>query len=366
MSNNSSGNSFKDPAAAAATTSSTNSFQRVTCKAYSDFLQRQTVDLEFNAYGLIGQGTFGKIHLVRHLEYNGTSDTDKNKIYALKIVHQDPAYCNRELEVLELLKDSSNLLHLDYAYFTRYDSKIYLNLLTEYLSGGTLYSKIYTQRTSRASRAASRSSSRGSSKVFSIPKESVKSWSEGMLRGLEYMHSKSIAHRDLKPENLAFDDKNNLKIIDLGSAKVINKKVSNSTDICTLLYRAPELLLGNTFYTVTIDIWAAACIICEMISGRPLFTSADKYYQIEKIVECFGKPGSAITKETPKDQLKTLNKLRTNDSPEQGLKKKIPQLDVQNTEFGNGNRLLVELLVNLFAYENRFSARQSLQHSYFG
>jgi serine/threonine protein kinase len=316
------------------------------------------VDLEFNAYGLIGQGTFGKIHLVRHLEYNGTLDTDKNKIYALKIVHQDPAYCNRELEVLELLKDSSNVLHLDYAYFTRYDSKIYLNLLTEYLAGGTLYSKIYTQRTSRASRAA-RSSSRGSNKVFSIPKESVKSWSEGMLRGLEYMHSKSIAHRDLKPENLAFDDKNNLKIIDLGSAKVINKTVSNSTDICTLLYRAPELLLGNTFYTVTIDIWAAACIICEMISGRPLFTSADKFYQIEKIVECFGKPGSAITKQTPKDQLKGLNKLRTNDSPEQGLRKKLPQLDVQE------NRLLADLLVNLFAYENRCSARQALQHSYF-
>lgn len=365
MSNKSSSNSFKDSTAANAN-SSTNSFQRVTCKAYSDFLQRQTVDLEFNAYGLIGQGTFGKIHLVRHLEYNGTSDTDKNKIYALKIVHQDPAYCNRELEVLELLKNSSNVLHLDYAYFTRYDSKIYLNLLTEYLSGGTLYSKIYTQRNSRASRAASRSSSRNSSKVFAIPKESVKSWSQGMLRGLEYMHSISIAHRDLKPENLAFDDKNNLKIIDLGSAKVINKTVTNSTDICTLLYRAPELLLGNTFYTVTIDIWAAACIICEMISGRPLFTSADKYYQIEKIIECFGKPGSAITKQTPKDQLKTLNKLRTNDSPEQGLSKKIPQLDVQNPEVGNGDQLLVELLVNLFAYENRFSARQALQHSYFG
>ena len=123
----------------------------------------------------------------------------------------------------------------------------------------------------------SRSSSRNSSKVFAISKNSVKSWSQGMLRGLEYMHSISIAHRDLKPENLAFDDKNNLKIIDLGSAKVINKTVTNSTDICTLLYRAPELLLGNTFYTVTIDIWAAACIMCEMISGRPLFTSADKY-----------------------------------------------------------------------------------------
>ena len=90
------------------------------------------------------------------------------------------------------------------------------------------------------------------------------------------------------------------------------------------------------------------------------------YYQIEKIIECFGKPGSAITKQTPKDQLRTLNKLRTNDSPEQGLSKKIPQLDVQNPEVGNGDQLLMELLVNLFAYENRFSARQALQHSYFG
>ena len=337
--------------------SSLNNFQRVTCKAYTNFQERQTVDLEFNAYGLIGQGTFGKIHLVRSLEHDGEPYADQDKVFALKIVHQDPAYCNRELEVLELLRNCSNILHLEYAYFTRYDSKIYLNLLTEYLSGGTLYSKIYTQKTTRATRAASRSSSRGSSKQFTIPKDLIKSWAKDVFRGLNFMHAKQIAHRDLKPENLAFDSHSNLKIIDLGSAKIIDRHVTNSTDICTLLYRAPELLLGNSYYSVTIDIWAAACIICEMVTGRPLFTSSDKYHQIEKIVECFGKPSSNITSFTPKDQLKTLNKLKTNGSVDIGLKKKIPQL--------NENDLLMSLLAKLFVYENRLTAEQALREHYF-
>ena len=51
--------------------SNSNNIQRVTCKAYLNFLERETVDLEFNAHGLIGQGTFGKIHLVRNLEIDG-------------------------------------------------------------------------------------------------------------------------------------------------------------------------------------------------------------------------------------------------------------------------------------------------------
>ena len=38
------------------------------------------------------------------------------------------------------------------------------------------------------------------------------------------------------------------------------------TYISTRLYRAPELLFGNRFYGVEIDLWAAGCVLAEMFT----------------------------------------------------------------------------------------------------
>ena len=59
-----------------------------------------------------------------------------------------------------------------------------------------------------------------------------------------------IAHRDLKPENLGFTFGGDAKIIDMGSAKIMLDRVKHSHEVCTLLYRAPELLLVNQDYTL--------------------------------------------------------------------------------------------------------------------
>lgn len=39
----------------------------------------------------------------------------------------------------------------------------------------------------------------------------------------------------------------------------------------TLLYRAPELLLGATQYSSKVDIWSVGCIFAEMVNLHPLF-----------------------------------------------------------------------------------------------
>ena len=39
----------------------------------------------------------------------------------------------------------------------------------------------------------------------------------------------------------------------------------------TLLYRAPEILMGARYYHTPVDMWSLGCIMAELVSGRPLF-----------------------------------------------------------------------------------------------
>jgi serine/threonine protein kinase len=67
-----------------------------------------------------------------------------------------------------------------------------------------------------------------------------------ICEGLAYMHSNKIAHRDLKPENiLLFRNKSIAKISDIGTSKVIQTIIPNTTNtaaVGTLKYTAPELM----------------------------------------------------------------------------------------------------------------------------
>ncbi len=44
----------------------------------------------------------------------------------------------------------------------------------------------------------------------------------------------------------------------------------------TIWYRAPELLLGARHYTPAADVWAAGCILVEMLALRPLFQGNER------------------------------------------------------------------------------------------
>ena len=44
-----------------------------------------------------------------------------------------------------------------------------------------------------------------------------------MVVTLEYLQSKNIAHRDIKPGNIMLDEEFNVKLIDFGDAKVVDK-----------------------------------------------------------------------------------------------------------------------------------------------
>ncbi|CAG8529130.1 10129_t:CDS:2 [Diversispora eburnea] len=105
-----------------------------------------------------------------------------------------------------------------------------------------------------------------------IPANIIKKFTFQLLSGIKYCHSHGILHRDLKPQNLLIDAAGDLKIADFGLARQLSYSLRPLThEVVTLWYRAPEILLGSMYYTMSIDMWSAGCIFAEMSSGAALF-----------------------------------------------------------------------------------------------
>jgi len=114
-----------------------------------------------------------------------------------------------------------------------------------------------------------------------------------LLKGLAELHKKKIMHRDLKPQNILVDIDEDLriKIGDLGLARTFNLPTQlYTTEVTTLWYRAPEVLLGSQKYNEGIDIWSLGCIIGELIKGKPIFPGKDEKDQLERIIMALGYP----------------------------------------------------------------------------
>lgn len=103
-----------------------------------------------------------------------------------------------------------------------------------------------------------------------------------LISGVHHLHIRNIVHRDLKPHNILVNSKGILKIADFGLARSLNAMdMAYSSEVVTLWYRAPELLMGSTNYGYEIDIWSLGCILYEMICKKPLLPGENKNMQLD-------------------------------------------------------------------------------------
>ncbi|XP_065845787.1 dual specificity tyrosine-phosphorylation-regulated kinase 1A-like [Oscarella lobularis] len=101
----------------------------------------------------------------------------------------------------------------------------------------------------------------------------------------------NIIHCDLKPENILLCNpkRSAIKIVDFGSSCQLGSRIYQY--IQSRFYRSPEVLLGVA-YDMAIDMWSLGCILVEMHTGEPLFSGANEFDQMCKIVEVLGIPAT--------------------------------------------------------------------------
>ena len=118
----------------------------------------------------------------------------------------------------------------------------------------------------------------------------LKNISFQILNGLNYLHENNIIHRDIKLENILYDSKNNIaKIGDFGLSRQFDYDLNDQyTDVGTYPYKPPELLLGLTHYTSSLDIWSTGCVLVEICTGTHLFGQDNALGVMSLIYKIFG------------------------------------------------------------------------------
>ena len=245
----------------------------------------------------LGEGIFGSVKL--------GVEKKTNQRVAIKIIKKNKT---KEKDI-ELVRNEIDIMKLCYHPYVvhlldHFENGEYIFIVMEYIKGGSLTD--YMKK-----------------KNFNFTERRAAELIYQLAKGLKYLHKYGIIHRDLKPDNIMLTeatDKGNIKIMDFGLSKILEKKEKSIDGFGTLTFVSPEVLIRKP-YNKEVDIWSLGVILYLMLSGDLPFDDPDDneqkiakaivYQEVKFPQEKFGKRSKAVielikgclTKE-PKNRIK--------------------------------------------------------------
>lgn len=195
--------------------------------------------------------------------------------------------------------------------------------------------------------------------TFTLTPAHKKHLAKQLFEGLNYLHNRGVLHRDIKAANILISNTGELKLADFGLARFYQKhqRQDYTNRVITIWYRSPELLLGETQYGPSVDIWSAACVLVEIFTRHAIFPGdGGEINQLDKIYNVLGTPSR---NEWPGiDELQWFTLLRP--------RNRIPSTFAEKYQ-GRVSAEAFDLLQAMFQFDpsSRPTAADVLEHPYF-
>eukprot|EP01063_Lacrimia_lanifica_P026984 TRINITY_DN3727_c0_g1_i1.p1 TRINITY_DN3727_c0_g1~~TRINITY_DN3727_c0_g1_i1.p1 ORF type:complete len:923 (+),score=304.11 TRINITY_DN3727_c0_g1_i1:179-2947(+) len=206
----------------------------------------------------LGQGAFGTV-------YQGI-DQLTGQFVAIKVINADvlnqDEEVGNEFALLQKLSHKNIVRYIDYEYS---EDATVLRIYLEYVDGGSLASVV---------------------KQYGRLSEVVCStYTDQVLRGLQYLHSHNVLHRDIKPANLLVSIDASVKLADFGASKKIQdgaEGLQETKFVGTPAYVAPEAIRGR--HTFAADVWSLGCTLLELATGKQPWHGAITYTDVKDFI----------------------------------------------------------------------------------
>ncbi|XP_062163681.1 serine/threonine-protein kinase STY46-like isoform X4 [Alnus glutinosa] len=123
-----------------------------------------------------------------------------------------------------------------------------LCLVTEYMSGGSMYDFLHKQKS-----------------VLTLP--SLIRVAIDVSEGMNYLHQNNIIHRDLKAANLLIDGNGVVKVADFGVARMQAQSGVMTAETGTYRWMAPELI-EHKAYDHKVDVFSFGVLLWELLTRK--------------------------------------------------------------------------------------------------
>ncbi|KAL2527327.1 Mitogen-activated protein kinase kinase kinase YODA [Abeliophyllum distichum] len=208
---------------------------------------------------LLGRGTFGHVYVGFNSE---TGEMCAMKEVTLFSDDAKSRECAKQLgQEIALLSRLRHPNIVQYYGSEMVDDKLYIYL--EYVSGGSIHKLLQEYE--------------------ELGESAIRSYTQQILSGLVYLHSRKTVHRDIKGANILVDPNGRVKLADFGMAKHISGQSCPLSFKGSPYWMAPEVIRNSNGCNLAVDVWSLGCTVLEMATSKPPWSQYEGVAALFKI-----------------------------------------------------------------------------------